>query len=167
MTMIAIALLAVPMAGVWMLLTSSLTPDSFLVGWLVGFAILFTMRVQNAAIRPRRLPSQILALAVYSVTLARDIFLSSIDVARRVLDPDLPLNAGIIAVPTQCPEESEVCAAFSAHGITITPGELVVDFEGAHTMYVHCLDVEASGKTAHEAQARRMAMLRRIQGKEA
>jgi multicomponent Na+:H+ antiporter subunit E len=164
--MISMALLAVPMAVVWMLLTSSLSLDSFFVGFLIGFAILFMMRAQDARISPRRLPSQLAALVVYSVTLARDIVLSSIDVARRVLDPDLPLNAGIIPVPTQCPDEDEICAAFSAHGITITPGELVVDFEGAHTMYVHCLDVEASGKTAHAAQARRLALLRRIQGKE-
>jgi hypothetical protein len=33
-------------------------------------------------------------------------------------------------------------------------------------MYVHCLDVEASGKTLNAAQTRRLALLRRIQGKE-
>ena len=61
-------------------------------------------------------------------------------------------------------DENDVIAAFSAHGITITPGELVVDFDGARTMFVHCLDVEASAQSAPAAQAKRLQLLRRILG---
>ncbi|MDZ4768473.1 MAG: Na+/H+ antiporter subunit E [Chloroflexota bacterium] len=163
--MIAIAVLAAPMALVWMLLTSSLTFDSFIVGFLIGFAILYLMKTENTRIDVRRLPDQTLAFVVYMLTLIRDIWKSTIDVTRRVLDPDLPMNPGMITVPTQDASESDVTAAFSAHGITITPGELVVDFDGGHTMYVHCLDMDASAGSAHQAQTKRLALLRRIQGK--
>ena len=56
-------------------------------------------------------------------------------------------------------------SAFSAHGITITPGELVIDFDGSRAMYVHCLDVEASAASAPGAQAKRLKLLRRIAGR--
>jgi multicomponent Na+:H+ antiporter subunit E len=163
--MVVTAFLAVPMAVLWMVVSSSISLGSFGVGYVLGFAVLYMLKLENVQIDRRKLPDQIAAFFVYVVTLARDIWLSSVDVARRVLDPSLPLNPGIIAVPTQDDEEGDFTAAFSAHGITITPGELVVDFEGSHTMYVHCLDVEASGKNAAQAQTKRLRLLRRIGGK--
>lgn len=164
--MFVTALFAIPMAVVWMIVTSSLTPGSFLVGFALGFAILFMLKVENLQVNYRRLPDQIIAFGIYTVTLLRDIWNCSVDVAKRVLNPNMPLNPGIIRVPTQDPDESDFTAAFSAHGITITPGELVVDFDGSHTMYVHCLDVEASSAGATAAQAKRLKLLRRIIGRD-
>ncbi|MBA3868195.1 MAG: Na+/H+ antiporter subunit E [Anaerolineae bacterium] len=164
--MIVTALLAIPFAIVWMILTATLSVGSFLVGFLVGFAILFSLKLNTIHVNGRRLPSQLLAFVVYSVTLARDIWICSVDVAKRVLNPAMPMNPGIIAVRTQDPDEGDFTAAFSAHGITITPGELVVDFDGSHTMFVHCLDVEASSQNADAAQMKRLKLLRRMIGKD-
>ena len=164
--MITAALLAVPIAVVWMILTASVSIGSFLVGFLLGFAILFALKLNTIQINAGRLPDQLAAFVVYIVTLLRDIWMCSVDVAKRVLNPKLPMNPGIIAVPTQDPDQSDVTAAFSAHGITITPGELVVDFDGSHTMYVHCLDVDASAQNADGAQAKRLKLLRRMIGKD-
>ena len=162
--MIAKLLLALPMAILWMIVSGGVSLGSLFVGYALGFAILLVLQVENIQINRRKIPDQIAAFFVYIVTLARDIWLSSVDVAGRVLDPDLPLNPGIIEVATQDETGSDFNAAFSAHGITITPGELVVDFKGNQTMYVHCLDVEASSKSADEAQTRRLGLLRRIKG---
>jgi multicomponent Na+:H+ antiporter subunit E len=158
-------LLAVPMALLWMVISGSISLGSFVVGFALGFAVLTLMKTENIQLEWRKLPDQIAALFVYTATLMRDIWLSSMDVLKRVLDPELPMNPGMIAVPTQDDSESDFIAAFSAHGITITPGELVVDFEGSHTMYVHCLDVDASGQSANAAQTKRLKLLRRIEGK--
>lgn len=165
--MIVNAVLSVPMASLWMVVAGNLSLESFVVGFALGFAILFVMKIENIQVNYRKLPDQIKAFCVYTVTLARDIVLSSVDVARRVFDPDLPINPGVIVVPTQDETESDFTAAFSAHGITITPGELVVDFEDDHTMYVHCLDIEASSKNATRAQTKRLDLLRRIIGRSA
>ena len=164
--MIATALLALPFAIVWMIVTATITPGGFLVGFVLGFAVLFGLKLQNVHINYRRLPDQILAFFIYLVTLARDIWMCSMDVARRVVNPKMPMNPGIIAVRTHNPDESDFVAAFSAHGITITPGELVVDFDGSHTMFVHCLDVDASSQNADAAQLKRLKLLRRIMGKD-
>jgi multicomponent Na+:H+ antiporter subunit E len=163
--MMVTAVLAVPMALLWMIVSNTFTPGGFLVGYVLGFALLFMMKTENIKIDWRKLPDQTLALGIYTVTLLRDIWLSSVDVLKRVLNPELPMSPGIIAVPTQDETESDFIAAFSAHGITITPGELVVDFDGSHTMYVHCLDIEASGQNADAAQTKRLKLLRRIEGK--
>lgn len=162
--MVVTLVLAVPMAALWMAIASNISLGAFAVGYVLGMALLTMLQVSHVRVDYRRLPDQALALAVYSVTLARDILLSSVDVARRVLDPKLPLNPGIIKVSTQDERESDYVAAFSAHGITITPGELVVDFDGGQTMLVHCLDTEASRANAEKAQARRLRLLRRIEG---
>jgi multicomponent Na+:H+ antiporter subunit E len=160
-------LLSIPLALLWMVVTSSISVGSFAVGYIIGVAVLLLVQSGQTPIRWRRLPGQVIAFVVYVVTLGRDVVLSSIDVARRVLQADMPLNPGIIAVSTQDMDEDEVIAAFSAHGITLTPGELVLDFDGAHTMYVHCLDVETSTQNAPAAQTKRLRLLKQILGSDA
>ncbi len=164
--MVATVLLAVPFAIVWMIVTATMTAGGFLVGFILGFAVLLSLKMQKIHVNYRRLPDQILAFFIYLATLSRDIWNCSVDVAKRVINPNMPMNPGIIAVRTQDPDESDFVAAFSAHGITITPGELVVDFDGSHTMFVHCLDLDASSQNADAAQLKRLKLLRRIMGRD-
>lgn len=163
--MLVTLLLSVPLAILWMIITANISPGSFFVGSIFGVAILLLLgNEKRAAMQWNRLPDQLIAFVVYTVTLLRDIVMCSIDVTKRVLNPNMPINPGILAVTTQDMHENDVIAAFSAHGITITPGELVLDFDGAHTMYVHCLDIEASAQNASSAQTKRLVLLRRILG---
>ncbi|MBC7814869.1 MAG: Na+/H+ antiporter subunit E [Burkholderiales bacterium] len=162
--MIASILLAVPLAVIWMMVTMSVSVESFIVGMLLGFAILLLLRSEHPSLQWRKLPDQLIAFVVYTVTLGRDVVMSSFDVAKRVLKSEMPLRPGIVAIATQDLNENEAIAAFSAHGITLTPGELVLDFEGSHTMFVHCLDVEASSQNGPGAQTKRLLLLRRIMG---
>jgi multicomponent Na+:H+ antiporter subunit E len=159
-------LLSIPLALLWMIITSNVSLGSFAVGYLIGVAVLLLLHSGSKGFRWRQLPGQVMAFVVYVVTLGRDVLLSSIDVAWRVLQPQMPLNPGIIAVSTQDSDEDEVVAAFSAHGITLTPGELVLDFDGSRTMYVHCLDVDASSQSAPHAQTKRLHLLKQILGSE-
>lgn len=160
--MVQVAILALPVALLWVLVTDRLSLDSFALGYVLGVIVALAMGGHRARFRPRQLPAQFVALVVYSVTMMRDILLSSFDVARRVVDPRLPLATGIIEVETE--EDDTTIAALSAHSITVTPGELVVDFSGNERMYVHCLDVNVSAETLQNAQARRVTLFRRILG---
>src|SRR4051794_25994835 len=101
--MIATALFALPFAIVWMIVTATITPGGFLVGFVLGFAVLLMLRLQKIQINYRRLPDQIAAFFIYMVTLGRDIWMCSLDVAKRVINPKMPMNPGIIAVRTQDP----------------------------------------------------------------
>lgn len=150
---------------IWMVITSRLTPESFLVGFIVGLAVVTLMRPRQLNIRWQRLPDQVFALVLYILILLRDIILSGLDVARRVLSPDMRLQLGIIAVETQDEQKSALIAALSADVITLTPGELVVEVEGNHTLYVHCLDVADSSQRAERQQAQRLKVFKRILGR--
>ncbi len=154
-------LLAVPLALVWMVITAQLNPGGFAVGYGVALGVLLLLRPQ-VALNPLRLPRQFVGVVIYVLVLFRDIVLSSVDVAVRVLSPDMKLHPGIIAVPTQDPQARETVAAFSAHNITITPGELVVEFDDNHTLFVHCLDVHAASDHAEANQRRRLLLINRM-----
>jgi multicomponent Na+:H+ antiporter subunit E len=157
-------LLPVPMALIWLGITSHLSLEGFLIGYLVSLTIILLVRPRAFRVSLPRLPGQMLALFIYIGVLFRDIFLSGIDVARRVLSPRMPLKLGVVAVPTQDPDRSAVIAALSANVISLTPGELVVELEDQTVMYVHCLDVEATAARARQVQARRLSLLQQIRG---
>jgi multicomponent Na+:H+ antiporter subunit E len=163
-------ILSIPLAIAWMLLTGLVSIESFIVGVFVSFVVLSLLfpNQKPRTFKELRLWERTWAAIQYSLILFRDIYLSAMDVARRVVHPDLPMNPGIILTPTDytpLSEETDISglvAAISAHGITITPGELVVGFAGNDKMYVHCLDVDASSANAAGNQAKRLALIRKI-----
>lgn len=123
--------------------------------------------VATALLRPRqhrpqltRMPAALWALAVYVAILVVDVIRSGMQVARIVLSPSLPIRPGIVAIPSEC--ESELATALSAHAISITPGELVVEIDSQGVMYTHCLDARAAPRYVAEAQRMRRGLLRRI-----
>jgi multicomponent Na+:H+ antiporter subunit E len=162
---------SVPMALAWMPLTGIISLESFLVGMALSFVVLLILfsDEQRHPVHHHTIPDRVAASITYFLILCRDIYLSAMDVAKRVSRPDMGLNPGIIAVSTQYEAPpgdltADTIAAISAHGITITPGELVVDFDAEKIMYVHCLDVVASAQVGDSNQAKRMALLNRIFG---
>lgn len=153
---------ALPIGLIWVMLSDLWSLDAFLVGYILGVAVLNLIGIRQVPLRWRSLPSQIAALVVYSARLAVDIVMSGLEVTRRVIDPKLPLNPGIIAVSTQ--DDNEALAALSAHAITITPGEMVVEFDGNTMLYIHCLDIEQSAPKLDADQTRRLSLLRKVLG---
>ncbi len=75
----------------------------------------------------------------YSFWLLFQIFMSNIDVARRVLDPKMPISPGIIKFSSRL--KSDVALTTLASSITLTPGTLTMDIVG-EDYYVHCLATE-------------------------
>ena len=75
-------------------------------------------------------------LAVYAPWLAKEIVKANLDVARRILQPQLPISPRIIDVPTS--QKSELGQAIYANSITLTPGTVSVVVEGDQIL-VHAL----------------------------
>ncbi len=145
---------------IYLAITANLEPANLVVGLLVGVAIALILRPVSQPLSPRRLPAALFNLARYAVWLGIDIIRNGIRVARIVLDPKLPIRPGIIAI--QAGMKSELGVALSAHAITVTPGEQVVEIGEDGVMYTHCLDVVSSAEGAEEAQRKRRAMLESI-----
>jgi multicomponent Na+:H+ antiporter subunit E len=155
---------AFPLMGLWLALSNELTLESGVIGYLLGLAVLFAVG-DDFAVTPQKLPGQLVNLVIYGLALFKDILLSSIDVARRVLDPTCPIDPEIVPVSTQDDENNSLIAGLSIHGITVTPGEMVVGYdEDEGVMYVHCLNGEASKPTLDPEQSRRLARIKRIMG---
>jgi multicomponent Na+:H+ antiporter subunit E len=127
-----------------------------------GIALLLRpgRRLGWRALEWRRLPSAVFALLIYTGILFRDLFVSGFQVARIVLDPRMPIRPGILAIPSGCDDETET--ALSAHAITLTPGELVVEIDDQGVMFTHCLDLPKSERLLPGTQKRRRLMLDRI-----
>jgi len=145
---------------IYLAITANLEPSNLIVGLLIGVAIAVIVRPVSQPLPLSRLPGAILNLARYTLWLSIDIIRNGIRVARIVLDPRLPIRPGIIAIPSGM--KSELGVALSAHAITVTPGEQVVEIGDDGTMYTHCLDVVSSAAGAEEAQRKRRAMLESI-----
>lgn len=161
-------IISILFAVIWMFITSNVSLESFAVGYVLSFSLLTI--VQGIFVRNyvERLPGQVWASFIYLLRLFYDITASSIDVAWRIIAPSMPLKTGIIAVPIGAEPGDEIIAALSAHGITVTPGTLVVDFdETSETMYVHCLDVDSAiEREQGGAQQFRVEKFNKILGRE-
>lgn len=144
---------------VYLGLTANLEPANLAVGLLLGTGIALLEYPRRGGLEVRRLPGAIWSLPVHLVRLAVDIIRSGLIVARIVLDPKLPIRPGIVAIPSGMGRWG---TALSAHAITITPGEMVLEISEDGVMYTHCLDAVSSGATAEEEQARRRALLEKI-----
>lgn len=66
---------------------------------------------------------------------------ANIDVAYRVIHPDMPINPGIVKVKTSL--RSSAALTFLANSITLTPGTLCVDIVAQEgILYIHWIDVK-------------------------
>jgi multicomponent Na+:H+ antiporter subunit E len=156
--------LAIPIALLWVAITGRVTLGGLAVGYLIGLAILLLL--SRLGIRPRRGLSfrQLGAAVRYAGRLLADIVLSSLQVARIILSPRLRLQTGILAVPSGDRREDQLLAALSAHGINVSPGQLVIDIDDMGTLYVHCLDLEASRGAIEAQQRARLQLLGEVIG---
>jgi len=79
---------------------------------------------------------------IYSVFYIFYLFISIVksnfDVARRVIQPKIPINPGIVRVKTKL--KSPVGRMILANSITLTPGTLSVDVKDDY-YYIHWIDV--------------------------
>lgn len=132
-----------------------------MVGALVALGISLLRPNMNLPLMSlKRIPQFLWAGIRYIFVVAWDVIRGGISTARIVLDPNLPLNPGIIAIPSGT--QSELGTALSAHAITLSPGEMVMAIDDEGVMYTHCLNVENSEKMIAEVQELRKNLLSRM-----
>lgn len=141
-------------------LTGNLELENVIVGLLVAVGLARLLAPSRSGFELRRLPRALLALSRYVIVVFYDVVKSGLVVARLVLDPDLPVEAGIITIPSGC--DSELATALSAHAITLAPGEMVVEIGPGGEMYTHTLDVSRAAAHIADAQELRRDLLRDI-----
>ena len=135
---------------------------------VIGTGAFFALIVATALgdLFPERLhrlldPRRWLFLMLYLPYFFYYCVLANIDVAIRVIHPDIPINPGIVKVRTTL--TSEMAKTFLANSITLTPGTLTMDIDG-QDLYIHWINVDTDDPAGHAAQicGRFEPLLRRI-----
>ncbi len=127
----------------WLLLSLSVDRQHVAVGALVAAVVALSVGEMFSGV-----PSKWLDLkrygwfVVYIMTLMKEIVKANLDVAYRVLHPDMPINPGIVKIKTEL--KSETGLTFLANSITLTPGTLSVDVDAENGyLYIHWIDVRS------------------------
>jgi len=130
----------------WLLVTWSLEWQDLLIG--VVFTVLVSLLAGNLLPeRPTRLISPVrwFWLALYIPYFLYYCVKANLDVAYRVLHPEMPIRPGIVKVKTEL--KTDLAKTFLANSITLTPGTLTVDIVG-QVFYIHWINIQ--GEDAEE-----------------
>lgn len=124
--------------GLWLLLTASLHPQELWAGvWVSGMVTLLAAPRLLILDGLRLTPLTPLYLGRYLWVFGRALVQANLDVARRVLAPDLPLRPAVVEVRTQL--QSPLGKLLLANSITLTPGTLSLDIQ-ADRILIHWID---------------------------
>jgi multicomponent Na+:H+ antiporter subunit E len=148
------------LTSVYLLLTSNLEWLNIIAGVVIATGITLLLKPQSGPVSWQKAPRAVLAIIQYLGILIYDIFKGGIMVARSVWSRNLKIKPSIIAIPSGC--ESELATALSAHALSISPGEVVVEIDPYGVMYTHVLDVSQSAEYQEQAQHMRNDLLSKI-----
>ena len=148
------------LAVVWAAITGNFAPGNLVLGFALGFVVLFfARRVTGSTDYARRLV-QALGLVAYFLW---ELLLSNLRVAADVLRPELRLRPGVIAIPLDARTDAEI--VLLANLITVTPGSLSLDVSAdRQTLYLHVMhfdDAEAVRRKVKDGFERRILAVTR------
>ncbi len=126
---------------VWVILTQSFDPQELFTGLIVA-AIVSMISPAIASDKPKKWfqPKRYVYLIIYLFYFIWQMIKSNLDVAKRVINPKLPINPGIVKVKTKLKTNAAKLAL--ANSITLTPGTLTVDIHD-EWFYIHWIDVRS------------------------
>ncbi len=124
-------------AFLWMLLNTNSSGSSFVVGYVLGIAILLILR--KSWTRPfylKRLWAMLKLLLIF----IRELVISNFVVIGHIIRPKLAIRPGIFAYETALTSAWEVTLLSCL--ICLTPGTLTLDVSGdGKTLYIHAIDI--------------------------
>ena len=127
---------AVGFFGFWTILSDGNPTD-------LGAGAVASLAATWASLRllpPGRSHVQPIAVAQLALRFLRQSLIAGVDVARRALDPRLPLHPGFVLYPVGLPP-SPARNMFTTL-ISLLPGTVPTGSDGRGGLLIHCLDVE-------------------------
>lgn len=149
--------LLIPLVAAWLLWSGIYKPLLLALG---VFSCLLTIYIKD---RMEYFETEVFALRFgrrligYWLWLAKEVVKSSLDVARIVLTPGLPISPKVMTIKASC--KHPVDQAILANSITLTPGTLALDvYKGEIT--VHALTADGANELEQGEMDRRVLALR-------
>lgn len=150
--------LLVPLAAAWLLWSGIYKPLLLALG---AFSCVLTIYIKH---RMEYFQTEIFALRFggrligYWLWLSKEVVKSSLDVARIVLSPRLPISPEVVTIKASC--KDPVDQAILANSITLTPGTLALDVYNGEIV-VHALTAEGADELRRGEMDRRVLALRK------
>ena len=94
----------------------------------------------------------------YWLWLLREIIISSLEVARLILKPSLPISPSVVLLKSEA--HTDVGQVILGNSITLSPGTVTLDVHEGQLL-VHCLTTESANALQHGEANRRAAALER------
>ncbi len=146
------------LALIWMFLTGSLTANTLIEGFIVGYLALWLASPLYGPSTYFRKFRQVVSFILYFL---RELVVATFRVARVVISPELNVRPVIIAVPLDV--KTDIQIALLANLVTLTPGSMTLDVsDDRRVMYVHVMhaeDVEQARQEIKQGFERRIGEL--------
>ena len=154
----AIALPCV-LSALWLGLSAKFTPLLLGLGALsVGLVLVLSRRMDRVDGARPVLELSPIACVRYAVWLLGQVVLANLDVARRILSPDLPISPRVVRV--EASQRSAFAQVVFANSITLTPGTVSMELQDG-VIEVHALTEEAAAGLRNGEMDRRVVELER------
>lgn len=126
------------LALLWMALVGSREPVQFLLGLLLGYGVLAIVApLVGSGAYVLRLP-RALAFAGFFL---KELLVANLRVARDVVSPRSRRRPGVVAVPLDTRDETEI--TLLANLLTLTPGTVTLDVaDDRSVLYIHAMFVD-------------------------
>jgi multicomponent Na+:H+ antiporter subunit E len=113
---------------------------SFVFGLVVGTPVAYVFRrLYEEEIDVRRSTASFPYVFLYAAVFTKEIIVANLDVAYRVVSPEMPLEPQVIFVPLRV--QTSLGVTTIANSITITPGTVTLDHDpDENGLYVHTID---------------------------
>jgi multicomponent Na+:H+ antiporter subunit E len=131
-------LLNILLALVWIGLTGQFTVENFVVGFGLGFVLLWlSQRVMGRSVYFRKVP-QVISFVGFFIW---ELILANLRVAYDIVTPRHYMQPGVVAIPLDITREVEI--VLLANLITLTPGTLTLDIsDDRRILYVHAMHID-------------------------
>ena len=124
---------------IWLGFTTSLATSELITGAVISLIITsFVYKTFTDYGMKFFSPMRVVYIIQYLIVFLIALIKANLDVARRVIDPKLPINPGIVKYDTKL--KSRTAKVILANSITLTPGTLTVDIID-DALYIHWIDV--------------------------
>lgn len=139
--------LSLVMFVIWLLMTG-FDVQELVVGVIVSLTLAIILgKYVNFSFGLSIVPKLLLFIVLYIPTLIIELIKANLDVAKRVLDPKLPIKPGIVKVPTAI--KNDTGKLILANSITLTPGTISIDADDEN-VYIHWIEVSGDSPEAYQ-----------------
>lgn len=142
----------------WMLFQDHWSILTFFTGYLVGLFILFILR--------RYLVKEFYLITFFNLAnlflvFIYELFISSIVVAKQIIQPKINITPGIFTLETDL--EGDVEITLLALLITLTPGSVVMEIsEDNRLFYIHGMDIPESVHAVTKSKAKFEKVIKKV-----